>query len=168
MIELGTPRVVKRPKEAERMKEIVRLEVLPALDERAIEDNARSCYACSEEFDVNVLCRSVESGALKASGVYRKVMFKTEGEERIGTFFWCIAVAPDGEKTMFVVGLTLDVDGETYYSRVLDLIDDMAHAEGCRWVKFGSGRPGIVRALMARGYTPVFVDFCAETSNWKK
>lgn len=167
MIELGTPRVVKRPKEVERMKEIVRLEVLPELDERAIADNARSCYACSEEFDVNVLCRSVESGALKASGVYRMDL-ETDERERIGTFFWCIAVAPDGEKTMFVVGLTLDVDGETYYSRVLDRIDEMAHGEGCRWVKFGSGRPGIVRALIARGYMPVFVDFCAETTNWKK
>ena len=167
MIELGTPRVVKRPKEAERMKEIVRLEVLPELDERAIADNARSCYACSEEFDVNVLCHSVESGALKASGVYRMDL-ETEERERIGTFFWCVAVAPDGEKTMFVVGLTLDVDGETYYSRVLDRIDEMALVEGCRWVKFGSGRPGIVRALIARGYMPVFVDFCAEPTNWKK
>ena len=161
MIELGTPRVVKRPKEAERMKEIVRLEVLPELDERAIADNERSCYACSEEFDLSVLCHSVESVALKASGVYR-MDIDTEERERIGTFFWCIAVAPDGEKTLFVVGLTLDVDGETYYSRVLDLIDEMSSTEGCRWVKFGSGRPGIVRALIARGYMPVFVDFCAE------
>ncbi len=161
MIELGTPRVVKRPKEAERMKEVVRLEVLPVLDERAENDYSRSCYACSEEFDVNVLRFSVESGALKASGVFREDV-GAEGVERIGTFFWCIAVAPDGEKTLFVVGLTLEVEGETYYSRVLDLVDEMASAEGCRWVKFGSGRPGIVRALMARGYMPVFVDFCAE------
>lgn len=167
MIEFGTPRVVNRPKEAARMKEVVRFEVLPALDVRAETDFARSCFACSDAFDVGVLRYSVESGTLKASGVYREDVESNDGE-RIGTFFWSIATGPDGVKTLFVVGLSLEVDGETYYSRVLDLIDEMAHGEGCRWVKFGSGRPGIVRALLARGYLPVFVDFCAETTNWEK
>lgn len=143
---------------AERYSDILRLEVLPAMDARAESDFQQSAFTHDETVDVDILREGIRFGYIKADGIY------SVGDERVGTFFYSILHSETGEKTLLIVGIGAEwADGERpVHARLMSAVIKLAKKEDCRWIKAGSTRSGVIRMLLDSGMTPVRVDFCME------
>lgn len=149
---------MKNSRASERYRDILRMEVLPVMDARAESDFLRSAGTVDDSLDVEVLRECIRLGHIKANGIF------SVGDERVGTFFYSVLTEISGDKSLMIVGIGAgDKSDETpVYERLIDAVFLLAKKENCRWLKAGSTRSGVIRLLLARGMTPVRVDFCME------
>lgn len=143
------------PRMAELYRKMLHIEVLPAMDARAESDFSLNS---ADDGDVSVLKNYIAMGAIKASGIF------TYEDVRVGSFFYSVLTDNSGEKTLMAVGVgaSWNPDVGPIYERLMDAVIELAKKEGCRWIKAGSTRAGVIRMLLSKGATPVRVEFCME------
>lgn len=146
------------PGMTERYRNQLRLEVLPVMDARAESDYSLGSGVWSEDNDADVLKKYIETGAIKASGIF------TYEDERVGTFFYSIFSEKTGDKTLLAVGVGASWNPAVgaVYERIMDAVIKLAKDSGCRWIRAGSTRSSVIRMMLAKGATPVRVEFCME------
>ena len=156
--DFGVHNAMKNEKLAKLHTNFVVLKVLPALDEDGVKDYLTANREVGDERDLPIVREAIKNGVIRASGVY------VRNDERVGSLFYTVIPDDSGDKTLLVIGIGAhrnDADAHIYEG-IVDAAQVLAKQEGCRWLRAGSTRLGAIRQLLAKGATPVRVEFCME------